>query len=110
MINIKLLRQERELSQKDLAEILNVEAYTISDWEQGRCEPNIEMLIKIADFFSVSIDYLINRKNNSYDYSKLSLAQLELINYIKKLNDKEVNRILGYADAISNDNKKTNAS
>ena len=105
MIVIKKLRTERNLAQKDLAEKLNVEAYTVSDWEQGRCEPSIDMLIKIADYFGVTIDYLVNHKVNSYDYTKFSLAQLELINYIKNLNDKEVTRILGYVDAIA-DNKK----
>ena len=105
MIVIKKLRTERNLAQKDLAEKLNVEAYTVSDWEQGRCEPSIDMLIKIADYFGVTIDYLVNHKVDSYDYTKFSLAQLELINYIKNLNDKEVTRILGYVDAIA-DNKK----
>lgn len=105
MIVIKKLRTERNLAQKDLAEKLNVEAYTVSDWEQGRCEPSIDMLIKIADYFGVTIDYLVNHKVDFYDYTKFSLAQLELINYIKNLNDKEVTRILGYVDAIA-DNKK----
>ena len=105
MIVIKKLRTERNLAQKDLAEKLNVEAYTVSDWEQGRCEPSIDMLIKIADYFGVTIDYLVNHKVDSYDYTKFSLAQLELINYIKNLNDKEVTRILGYIDAIADDKK-----
>ena len=80
MIVIKKLRTEHNLAQKDLAEKLNVEAYTVSDWEQGRCEPSIDMLIKIADYFGVTIDYLVNHKVDSYDYTKFSLAQLELIN------------------------------
>lgn len=59
LTRLKTLRKEKELSQKQLAEILNTTNSSICDWESGRAEPNIEMLIKIAKFFDVSVDYVL---------------------------------------------------
>ena len=57
--NLKRLRIENNLSQKALAEQLNVNFRTISAWEKSVCEPSIEMLVKLADFFNESIDDLL---------------------------------------------------
>lgn len=59
LTRLKTLRKEKELSQKQLAEILNTTNSSICDWESGRAEPNIEMLIRISEFFGVSVDYLL---------------------------------------------------
>ncbi len=57
------LRIENNLSRMDLAEKLNVSVRLISYWENGQRECDFDMLIKIADIFSVSIDYLLGRKD-----------------------------------------------
>lgn len=56
------LRAETNLSRVQLAEKLNVSVRLISYWENGQRECDFDMLIKIADLFSVSIDYLLGRK------------------------------------------------
>lgn len=56
------LRMESNLSRAQLAENLNVSVRLISYWENGQRECDFDMLIKIADLFSVSIDYLLGRK------------------------------------------------
>lgn len=56
------LRIEHNLSRGQLAERLNVSVRLISYWENGKRECDFDMLIKIADLFSVSIDYLLGRK------------------------------------------------
>jgi transcriptional regulator with XRE-family HTH domain len=63
MINerIKNLRQEKELTQTQLAKEIGVTQKQISKWELSVIEPNIYMLIKLANFFDVSIDYLVGR-------------------------------------------------
>lgn len=58
---LKYLRQTRELSQVQLAEKLGVKKQSISNWENDNIVPSIEMLVKIADFFGVSTDYLLER-------------------------------------------------
>ena len=56
------LRIENHLSRIQLAEKLNVSVRLISYWENGQRECDFDMLITIADMFSVSIDYLLGRK------------------------------------------------
>ncbi|MBE7068468.1 MAG: helix-turn-helix transcriptional regulator [Clostridiales bacterium] len=56
------LRIENNLTRSQLAEKLNVSVRLISYWENGQRECDFDMLIKIADLFSVSIDYLLGRK------------------------------------------------
>ena len=58
---IKNLRQSRELNQVQLAEKLGVKKQSISNWENDNIMPSVDMLIRIADFFHVSTDYLLGR-------------------------------------------------
>lgn len=59
--NLKSLRKERKLSQQKIADILGIPQRRYSNYETGTSEPNVEMLIKIADYYKVSVDYLIGR-------------------------------------------------
>lgn len=61
---LKKLRTEKGLNQTELAKILNVAKQTISNWELGNRTPDDKMLIKIADLFNVSTDYLLCRTDN----------------------------------------------
>ena len=58
---IRFLRQSKQLNQVQLSEKLDVTKQSISNWENGNILPSVEMLIKIADFFGVSTDYLLGR-------------------------------------------------
>lgn len=58
---LKELRSERNLSQKDLAKILRTTNSSICDWETDRAQPDMEMLVKLADYFEVTVDYLLGR-------------------------------------------------
>ena len=61
-VKIKELRKENDMSQKQLAELLQVDRSTISGWETKDRMPDILLLIKIADTFDQSIDALVGRK------------------------------------------------
>lgn len=68
---IRELREDADLTQTELAKILHVSQCTYSHWEIGFREPSISMLIKIADYHDVSIDYLLNRSDvKIYEKSK----------------------------------------
>ncbi|OON87502.1 hypothetical protein BXO88_04355 [Oribacterium sp. C9] len=56
---IKKLREQRKMTQLQLAEILGVSEKTVSKWESGRGYPSLDPLKEISKFFSVSIDDLI---------------------------------------------------
>ncbi len=63
-MRLKELRQQAGVTQLKLALDLNTNQNTISRYETGSHEANYEMLIKIADYFEVSIDYLLERTDN----------------------------------------------
>ena len=58
-IRLKELRKERGISQVEIAKILNMSKMAVSHWEKGNSEPSIEQLKVLAQFFDVSIDYLV---------------------------------------------------
>lgn len=61
---MKALREEKGLYQKELAEKLSISRASIAMYESGERIPNLESLVNIADFFEVSLDYLLGRINN----------------------------------------------
>ena len=78
------LREDRDISRKDLALALNISVSTLGMYEQGRREPNIDMLIKMANFFDVSIDFLVGRSFKN-ENNELLVEALHLKNEIDKL-------------------------
>ena len=58
--NLRELREERKISQRKLGEDLQVVNQTISTWETGTREPDLDMLKKISKYFDVTIDYLLD--------------------------------------------------
>ena len=63
-MRLKEIRKSKGISQLRLATELNTTQNTISRYETGEREPGIAELIKIADFFNVSVDYLLERTND----------------------------------------------
>ena len=59
--NIKNLREDRDLRQRELAAVLNVSQNTYSQYENGVIELTAENLIRLADYYDVSVDYLLGR-------------------------------------------------
>ena len=60
--NIRNLREDADKTQTEIAEYLNNKQTTYSKYELGKINVPIEMLIKIADYYDVSLDYLVGRK------------------------------------------------
>lgn len=61
MIKIKELRKNRKITLKTLAEELKTSPQVVSRYELEQAQPDFNMLVKIADYFDVSIDYLLGR-------------------------------------------------
>lgn len=70
---LKLLRKEKNLKQEYLARILETTQRKISYWETGKIEPDLEVLWKISDYFSVSVDFLIGKYRCASKFSKNTL-------------------------------------
>ena len=59
---LKELRIKKQVPQQQLADLLGISTRALRFYEDGSREPKIEGLIKLADFFSVTLDYLVGRK------------------------------------------------
>ncbi|MBQ3068963.1 MAG: helix-turn-helix transcriptional regulator [Clostridia bacterium] len=62
--NLRNIREDRDLRQKDLAAVLNVSQNTYSQYETGVIALTAEVLIKLADYYNVSTDYLLDRTDD----------------------------------------------
>lgn len=67
---LKSLREDKDLTQEELAKILHINRSTLSNYENIGREPNYTLLIKIADYFNVSLDYLLCRTDIPTPYPK----------------------------------------
>ena len=75
--NIRQLRLARNLSQVDLAKSLGVTKQSISNWENNNIQPSIDMLIRLAEFFSVSTDRMLGLDQREYiEISGLTSRQI----------------------------------
>ena len=63
-MRIRDLREDRDLTQKEIADYLHVKQNTYSQYENRHREIPLDMIIKLADFYDVSIDYLLSQTNN----------------------------------------------
>lgn len=86
MIKLKELRKEHKLSMKELGKILGLSESTISLYEAGKREPDIKTLIKIADYFNVSVDVLLSRDETNKD-EILDNHSLSMFNFEKMCDD-----------------------
>ena len=64
MVRLRELRKNKKLSMKAFGKIFNLSESTISLYENGKHNPDLETLIQFADFFGVSIDYIVGRTDN----------------------------------------------
>lgn len=63
LTNLKKLREDASISQKALADAIGVSQQSVNKYENHNIEPDIETLIRIADFFETSVDYLIGHSS-----------------------------------------------
>lgn len=57
--NLKYLRKQRSINQNELAEVLGVKRSTVGNWEASRREPEVNMLVCIAEYFGITLDDLV---------------------------------------------------
>ena len=62
--NLRSIREDRDIKQRQVAEYLNVSQNTYSQYENGVISLTAEILIKLSDYYNVSIDYLLDRTQN----------------------------------------------
>ena len=73
---IKLYRENKKMTQNEIANILDVSPATVSKYESGALEPNIESLKRLSELFEVSIDELLNDEEDKFDISKINVLDV----------------------------------
>lgn len=67
---IRDLREDKDLTQEQLAKLLNVSQTTYSRYESGNLDIPSQSLVKLAQYYSTSVDYLLNLTDNRLPYKK----------------------------------------
>lgn len=91
--NLKSLRKTKGITQEELAIRLNVVRQTISKWEKGLSVPDADTLIKLADYFEVSVSELLGSKVETEVDSNIIAEQLSRINEQLAIKNKRSQRI-----------------
>lgn len=95
--NLAMLRKKHKLSQKELAKKFNVNQNTVSRWENGDRQIDLETLKALSVFFGVSVDFLLGNESSVPD---LPQDANELLALYGKMDDKFKIRLLGTAYAM----------
>ncbi|MDY3748069.1 MAG: helix-turn-helix domain-containing protein [Lachnospiraceae bacterium] len=86
---LKELRKEKNLTQEQLAEQLNVSGRTVSRWETGSNMPDISILVDLAEFYNVSIHEIIDGERKSERMNEeVKETALKLSDYVETINQK----------------------
>lgn len=105
MDRLKALRETRGINQQRLALELNVSQAMISKYELGLSEPDIATIKKIADFFKVSTDYLLEVSDNKINVSAFGLTDTEneLLFDFKRLDEIQKEKLKAYLKGLLQD-------
>jgi len=101
---IKNLRIERGYDQSAICEYLNIEQSTLSNYENDRRTPKLDMIAKFADFYGVTTDYLLGREKPSVELSRKD--KIEIDEYL----DKFENELLSQSGLMFNGEPMTQES
>ena len=109
-LRIKELRKANKLTQKQLAKKLNVDCSAVTKWETGKANPDFEKQQFLADFFGVSVDYLLGRTDKKERHIENDVPKENTIVYCREgqttqveLTEDKMNLILKMIDAIKDD-------
>lgn len=102
MMRLKKLREEQGLSQEGLGLRLNVSQSTVSAYEVGERTPDLETLIAIAQFFGVSLDYLVGLSDMKQQLrqSDLTTSELAHLYMYRQLSDIDKEKVSAYIEGL----------
>jgi len=99
-MKLKELREKLKISQRQLAIKLNVSPQNLNRYETGINEPNIQTLCKLADFFNVSIDELVERETENVNLKFINETKREMIKQILALNDNTAEKVNAFLQGM----------
>lgn len=98
-MNLKFLRAAKNKTQNEIAKDLDITQNTYSNYESEKTEPDIETLIKLADYYNVSLDFLCDRQwNNQIGY--IPDSKKEVVQLVLQLNEINTAKAIGYIGGL----------
>lgn len=85
MNKIRALREDMDLRQIDVANATGIDQKTLSNYETGKTRPDSEALISLADFFGVTIDYLVGRDMKTMKKAKPGISNKEIAEQLSQI-------------------------
>lgn len=94
---LKALRKEKDVTQEELAEVLNVSRRTVSRWETGSNMPDLDILVEMADYYGVDIRELLDGERRSEQMNKeIEETVLKAADYSKEEELRYMRRLHGW--------------
>lgn len=87
------LREDLDLKQKDVAEIINTSANYYGDYEKGKREIPLERMIILAKYYNVSLDYIVGLTNSKGGLHKINDEEKSILSLYNGLSDKRKGRV-----------------
>lgn len=93
---IKDLREDKDMKQKEISDMLNIGLSTYQRYEQGKLKIYLETVQELAEFYNVSIDYIAGRTNDKKGFNKSDLpsSEIDLIKNFRSLSIERQSRVL----------------
>lgn len=98
-MKLKELRLQNNLTQKDIAKEIDTTQFTYSNYENEKTEPSIKILCKLADYYNVSLDYLVGRHFKD-DLGFIEPEDYAYIKHFLELPENIKNKIIGMSYTI----------
>lgn len=101
-LKLKELREQKKINQTEISNFINASQSNYSKYELGTIEPNLETLCKLADFYNVTLDYLVGRDfTNPIGY--LTDNQITFVKSFLALNlDNQMNTVIFVSNLLAN--------
>ena len=96
MKNLRKIREKKHITQIKLSTEIGVSQETVSAYEKGKSMPGVDTLCRMADFFHVTTDFLLDRTSSPNDVSENQpQEEAEMLSYFKRLSRNKQARVIG---------------
>lgn len=100
-MKLKELRTKVGISQAELSKKIGIPTTTLFNYELNKCEPSVDTLIKLADFYNITIDELVGRDADTINLKFLDETESYLIKKILKMNQLELAKTKAYVMGLT---------
>lgn len=100
-MRLRELREKLKITQTEVARISGINLRNYNKYENGVTQPDIETLIKLADFYHTTVDYIIGRDTDMVNLNGLDTKKAKLVKDVLSINDRKVELMQSYLDGLN---------